>query len=508
MSFTEGSRRILKLAAFLAERDGSPTVHPRHVLTAMMSDESLGGEILQSFGLTLADCLIHWNWSEHGEIPDLIPNRPNSPDLELVLDTATGKAFEASRAGELGSEHLLWGLVSVESEVTEFLSERDVVPETIEAKIVDLTGVDSSPISVQETLELAELPNRERADAWRTLDASLNRCSEGIRVVEDIFRFGRDDGGTSKLLKQWRHDFAELVRQVPSHTRLELRDTPHDVGTNIRTKAEFSRASIDDLLVANFSRAKEALRSIEEVSKLLGSVGVNVPALAESLRYRLYTIEKLVMRCVNATERIRDSRLYLLVSRWLCSPKSPEEVVQAAIANGVDVIQLREKDLDDREYLAWAREVRKWTQQAGVLLIINDRPDIAVLCDADGVHVGQEDFSVAEARRIIGPNKLVGVSTHHLEQAHQAVLDGADYLGAGPTFPSGTKDFPEGFAGEAYLQELTSEIEIPHFAIGGIDQTNLDKVLATGCNRVAVCGVICKSTEPGAATKTMAGLLR
>src|SRR4051794_10471359 len=104
---------------------------------------------------------------------------------------------------------------------------------------------------------------------------------------------------------------------------------------------------------------------------------------------------------------------------------------------------MREKDLPDRELLERARQLRQWTRQAGVLFIVNDRPDIARLVEADGVHLGQDDLPVREARRILGPDALVGVSTHNLEQVRQAILDGASYLGVGPTFPSKTKEFRE-----------------------------------------------------------------
>src|SRR5436309_3943721 len=105
------------------------------------------------------------------------------------------------------------------------------------------------------------------------------------------------------------------------------------------------------------------------------------------------------------------------------------------------MIQLREKKLDDRTLLERARQVRHWTREAGVLFIVNDRPDLARLVEADGVHLGQDDLPVREARRVLGPDALVGISTHDVAQLRQAVLDGATYVGVGPVFPSATKDF-------------------------------------------------------------------
>ena len=129
---------------------------------------------------------------------------------------------------------------------------------------------------------------------------------------------------------------------------------------------------------------------------------------------------------------------------------------------------------------------------------MNDRPDIAVLAEADGVHIGQDELTVSEARRIVGPERLIGVSTHTIEQARQAVLDGADYLGVGPTFPSGTKSF-ESFAGLEFIRQVAAEITLPWFAIGGIDAKNLATVLDAGASRIAVSGAILTATDPCAA---------
>ena len=143
-------------------------------------------------------------------------------------------------------------------------------------------------------------------------------------------------------------------------------------------------------------------------------------------------------------------KLYLLVTAAQCTLGLERTIAEAA-AGGVDVVQLREKDLPDRELHAARCDVRRWTRQAGVLFIMNDRCDVAVLAEADGVHLGQDELPVKEARRLLGPDALIGLSTHNLEQLRQAILDGADYAGVGPTFPSGTKTFAE-FPGLAFVR--------------------------------------------------------
>src|SRR5262249_28489189 len=136
------------------------------------------------------------------------------------------------------------------------------------------------------------------------------------------------------------------------------------------------------------------------------------------------------------------------------------------------------------------------------LAIVNDRADIAAASGADGVHVGQEDLSVKDARAIVGPHMLVGVSTHNIEQARAAVLDGANYLGAGPTFASRTKSFDD-FAGLDYLREVSSEIRLPTFAIGGITAENVPSVIRVGIERVAVSSSIVDAPNPPVAAREL-----
>jgi thiamine-phosphate pyrophosphorylase len=205
-------------------------------------------------------------------------------------------------------------------------------------------------------------------------------------------------------------------------------------------------------------------------------------------------------------EQLGGARLYELVGESSCR-SGLERTVRGALAGGAHVIQLREKGVSDRALLARARAVRRWTAQSGALFIMNDRPDLAVLADADGVHVGQDELPVAEVRRIVGAACLVGVSTHTLEQARAAVRDGADYLGVGPVFASRTKQF-ERFAGLALVRAVSSAIRTPAFAIGGIDERNLAEVLEAGAERVAVSAAVCRAEDPTAAARRLLEALR
>ena len=189
------------------------------------------------------------------------------------------------------------------------------------------------------------------------------------------------------------------------------------------------------------------------------------------------------------------ARLYALVD--VCSDESAfEKLVTDIIAGGVDIIQLRDKQADDRTILARSRILKNCiaASERNVLFIMNDRPDLAVLAEADGVHVGQDELPVNMVRQIVG-SMLIGVSTHSIEQARQAVLDGADYIGAGPVFASETKEFSE-LAGLDFLREVAAEISIPAFAIGGMTVERLDEVFQTGIHRIAVSSALLKAENP------------
>jgi thiamine-phosphate pyrophosphorylase len=332
-------------------------------------------------------------------------------------------------------------------------------------------------------------------EAARVLDACANRAREALRVIEDYCRFVLDDALLSKELKELRHDLTEALAAVSATGVLQARETLHDVGTSLTTAAEQQRHSLRAVVQANLKRLEEALRSLEEFGKL------HDPALGntlEGLRYRSYTLEKAIVLGTSARQRLADARLYVLVTGSGCAA-ALDWTIQEAAAGGAQIIQLREKSLPDRELAERARQVRRWTRQAGVLFIVNDRPDIARLVEADGVHLGQEDLTVRDARRLVGPDALVGVSTHNLDQVRQALLDGASYIGVGPTFPSGTKSFAE-LAGLEFVRQVAETTSLPAFVLGGVNLDNLPAALAAGARRVAVSQAICRADDPRAAT--------
>jgi thiamine-phosphate pyrophosphorylase len=337
----------------------------------------------------------------------------------------------------------------------------------------------------------------------RILDASLNRAAEGLRVVEDYVRFVLDDAHLSSLAKQLRHDLAAASAALPAIERHAARDTQADVGTSISTIAESHRPDAWSVCQASLERTKQSLRSLEEYGKI---VAAEFGSRFEAFRYRLYTLEAAIGRTVDAVSRLSAVRLCVLVD----GQENVDEfslLVRQLIEAGVGAIQLRDKSLPVRELVARARLLVAATRATGqTLAIINDRPAVAAAADADGVHLGQDDMTVHDARAILGPRKLIGVSTHTIEQARQAVLDGANYLGTGPTFPSKTKQF-DAFPGTQFLAGVAREIRLPAFAIGGITATNLPQVLATGATRIAVSSAVTAAPFPGAAAAELVAAL-
>lgn len=343
---------------------------------------------------------------------------------------------------------------------------------------------------------MAAISSAEQLAALRVIDANANRASEGLRVAEDYFRMVRDDQHLAGLAKQMRHDLSSALADIPTIHRMAARDTPGDVGTKLSTPQEVSRTNLSAVLAANLERVPQALRTIEEYAKL----GWPTAATAvEQLRYRAYTLAKAALTNLASTSRLQGATIYVLVNGE-ASEAAFAERMQRLLSGGPDVIQLRDKRLSDRELLARGRMLRSLLDAnepaRRPLFIFNDRPDLAVLARADGVHVGQEELAVREVRKIVGPSLLVGVSTHNLAQAQAAVLEGASYLGCGPTFPSGTKAFDH-FPGLEFLRQVSAQISLPAFAIGGITPANVAQVAAAGFGRIAVSGALEGSANPG-----------
>jgi len=484
---TEGARRIVRRAQSLAAGADATATDPTHLLDALLQEESQASQWLETAGVRGESS------PESAPLPEAMTH-PLDGTFTSILFEARVEAARLGRGRSVNTVHLLWGLLTVPSTTREVLLQSGLSPDQLanELRSENSSEREASLPAVLEWDAPADEPLPiDIVAVSRILDAAANRAREGLRTVEDYARFVTDDRFLSASLKTLRHALSVATATLPANSLIQSRETQQDVGTAIQTEAEYRRSSPLAVAVAAMKRVQEAFRTLEEFGKVLDA---SFARQIEQLRYEAYTLEKQLRTGETARQRLQDAPIYLLLTQAAC-PLGWEPLLKVALGAGVRIVQVREKGLTDRQLIEHARAVRAITRPFGALLIINDRPDIAAMVDADGVHVGQDECTVRDARQIVGPDRLIGVSTHHLEQARQAVRDGADYLGVGPTFPSGTKTFSE-FAGLEYIRQVAAEITRPWYAIGGITTENLWEVVGSGATRIAVSGVICGSLEP------------
>lgn len=202
-----------------------------------------------------------------------------------------------------------------------------------------------------------------------------------------------------------------------------------------------------------------------------------------------------------------DPSLYVVTDRRLARGRPLERVVQAAIAGGATAIQIREKDVTTRKYVQLARSLRAVTREAGVTFIVNDRIDVALAVDADGVHIGQDDMPVDVARRLIGPDRILGVTVATEEQARRAQAEGADYLGCNAVFATQTKTDTGQPLGLEGLRALVRAVTIPFVAIGGINASNAADVMACGVAGIAVVSAVMAADDVEAAARELRAIV-
>lgn len=346
------------------------------------------------------------------------------------------------------------------------------------------------------------------AAVHRLIDANLDRAREGLRVLEDWARFGLDRPDLVARFKDLRQRLGQ--RHADAYKR--ARHTASDRGAGLGHPAQQQRFEPAQVVAANAARVQEALRVLEEFGRPL-----DPPLAAEAalIRYALYDLElELLLGRPDGHERrhrLASCHLYLITG----PVPGLEAVVEAALRGGVRLVQYRAKEgavaadgspLDDSQRLAQADALRRLCARHGALFVVNDRIDIALAVDADGVHLGQGDLPVAVARRLIGPERLLGRSTHQLGQLRQAVAAGCDYVGVGPVNATPTKPGREP-VGLAYVREAAAACPIPWFAIGGIEPGTLEPVLQAGAERVAVVRAVTAAADPAAASLALLSAL-
>jgi len=200
--------------------------------------------------------------------------------------------------------------------------------------------------------------------------------------------------------------------------------------------------------------------------------------------------------------RFGDAGLYWVTSQSLSLERTTLGILEAALRGGVKLVQLREKDMPLRELYAIAIEARRMTSEAGALLIINDRIDVALAVGADGVHLGQEDLPI-RAGREIGPDLIIGASTHSIAEAADAIAQGASYVNIGPIFPTETKMWSDEFLGLEGLREISATVTVPFTVMGGIKQDHIPQLVEAGAETIALVTAVTKAPDVEAATREL-----
>ena len=200
---------------------------------------------------------------------------------------------------------------------------------------------------------------------------------------------------------------------------------------------------------------------------------------------------------VDRRARLRDARLYFVADRG-----GMEHALEGALAGGADLFQLRDKEASDDELLAAAEVARERCRAAGALFVLNDRPDLAAACGADGVHVGQDDMRVDRARKLVGDDALVGLSTHSMQQAQAGGRSGADYIAVGPVHATPTKAGRPAI-GTGAITYASAHVSVPWFAIGGIDPDTVGAVVKAGARRIVVVRAIAEADDPEAVARKL-----
>lgn len=332
----------------------------------------------------------------------------------------------------------------------------------------------------------------------RLLDANLNRAREGLRVVEDWCRLDMQRPDLVAKLK----DYRQRLGQCHPSTLKQARHAASDPAAGLAHQAQQERATPQQVVAANCARVQEALRVLEEFGR---HGAAELAATAATIRYGIYDLETAILVNQDRHHALRQARLYLVTQ------PVPDvlAVVKACLEAGLRLVQYREKSpqpggcgVTDLQRFRTATALRQLCWDHGALFIVNDRVDLALSVEADGVHLGQGDLPPLAARRLLGPERLIGRSTHCLDHLRQAIADGCDYVGVGPIHATPTKP-DRSPVGLDYVRQATARSSIPCFAIGGVNVENAHQAMGSGAHGIAVVRTLMSTLDPGAVTRQL-----
>ena len=340
----------------------------------------------------------------------------------------------------------------------------------------------------------------------RIIDANLNRIGEGLRLLEDIARLLLDDAALTQQLKTMRH---ELIRgDLPFHQQLlQARNSAGDIGINIEAAGEEKQRGLPIIAVANSRRVQESLRTLEELAKIPGTMPELDSEKFKQARFNLYTIEQTLLSRLLRKDKIKHiSGLYVIIDTQALKGRSHTQAASQVISGGAKTIQLRDKLHSKKELLPIAQRLRELCAEHNVLFIVNDYLDIALVAEADGLHLGHDDLPIEAARKLLPMDKILGCSTTTVDQAIAAESDGADYIAVGSIYPTPSKETAE-VVGLDRLRQIRQAVTSPLVAIGGITSDNAAEVIAAGADAVAVISAVLQAEDAEKATRQITNRL-
>jgi thiamine-phosphate pyrophosphorylase len=333
----------------------------------------------------------------------------------------------------------------------------------------------------------------------RIIDANCNRIGEGLRFLEDVARFLLNDADLSHQLKVTRHNLVKSLSQFgPALMSERNSETDVGIGTEIS-----HRQDMLSLVTANARRVEEALRVIEELSKLPDLSSALHSKDFETARFNLYTLQRELLSRLTRRQKMKQlTGLYVIIDTQTLDFKCEVDAARKAIKGGAKVIQLRDKQRSKGELLAIAKNLADLCRHSNALFIVNDYLDIALASEADGVHIGQGDLPPSVIRKELPVDKVIGLSTSTLAEARKAEAEGVDYVAVGSIFPSPTKQGVT-VIGLERLRHVRKAVSVPIVAIGGINGQNIAEVMAAGADSVAVIDAVLNQKDMESAARKL-----
>ena len=294
---------------------------------------------------------------------------------------------------------------------------------------------------------------------YQIIDANLDRAREGLRVLEDWARFGLGENDFVVKIKNFRQILGKNHLEVYKQSRNHIEDQSKGLTHQEQSK----RRTPEQIISSNSGRIQEALRVIEEFSRPHNH---ELSKIASEIRYAIYTLEIELLsssKFKNSLKILRENDLYVITDQ----KENLLEIIEEILIAGVKIIQHRFKTGTDKDHLEEAIQIKNLCKKYNSLFIINDRVDIALASNADGIHLGQDDLDLKTARKLLGYSKIIGISANNKIDISNAVKEGCDYIGIGPVFETETKKDKKPIGIEK-IKTLTKDLNIPWFAIGGI----------------------------------------